>query len=71
MFKRLTCFMSGGHQAEISRQGGTMFLVCDHCGWRSSGIELQQSRGAQARILAGNRQRVEVRMPLFNRPADS
>lgn len=65
MLKRISCYVTGGHQAEVSREGGTMFLLCERCGWRSAGIEL---RDAQESGRSGSSAaRRDLRLPLFNR----
>jgi hypothetical protein len=39
MLKRLTCFVSGEHHYRMRESGGRVFLECQQCGQRSTGLE--------------------------------
>ena len=39
MLKRLTCFVSGEHHFRVRERDGRVFLECQQCGQRSTGLE--------------------------------
>ena len=39
MLKRLTCFVSGEHHYRVREREGRVFLECQQCGQRSTGLE--------------------------------
>ena len=39
MLKRLTCFVSGEHHYRVRERDGRVFLECQQCGQRSTGLE--------------------------------
>ena len=49
MLKSIACYLSGRHQYGISCGSGAIYLVCAHCGKRSSGwsIDLKTQLGVK------------------------
>ncbi len=44
-----------------------MFLLCDRCGWRSAGVELQQNHRRSARPGADDGTEIDMGFSLFSR----
>ena len=60
MLKRLTCFVSGEHHYRVRERDGRVFLECQQCGQRSTGLETGSrpvlSTGPAAGSTSGPRQ---------------
>ncbi len=46
-----------------------MFLLCDRCGWRSSGVELQLNHSRSAQPSADDGTQIDMGFSLFSRPS--
>jgi hypothetical protein len=51
MWKLVNCYLSGRHEFDVRCEPGAIFLICAHCGKRSSGWAVQ----AQPRATAPRR----------------
>lgn len=76
MFERLLCFIRRRHEYRFRSENGLAFLMCEHCGFRSSGWEtgpapIPTPSAPSLRLLLGDPSEVTPNTPLVTPPADT